>query len=133
MHKTGEETELLLTATAVEELGGLESLIGPNDSVLGAWDIELAGDGYTEGDPVYLSFDVGAGYKRGDLSVWHFDGGEWAAFDAMDLTVNDGWASFTATEFSGYALTVPEPGTPALLLAAALGLLAWSRRNQRSR
>ncbi|MBN1393810.1 MAG: PEP-CTERM sorting domain-containing protein, partial [Pirellulales bacterium] len=130
LHKTGVDTELLVTATAVDgdSLADLQALIGSNETVLGAWEMELSGEGYAEDDPVYLSFAVGEGYKRGDLLVWHCDEGVWSSFDAMDLTVNDGWASFTATEFSGYAVsTVPEPGTLILLLAAGLGLLVFRR------
>ena len=53
-----------------------------------------------------------------------------AVFGA-DLTYDGAYASFTVTGFSGYAVTVPEPGTLGLLLAAALGLLAYARRKRR--
>ena len=131
--KTGEETELNFTATAIEgdALDGLVALLDSGESVLGAWDFVVAGDGYTEGDPAYLSFDIGEGYSRGDLQVWHFDGLDWTEFDAMDLTCNGAYASFTVTGFSGYAVSaVPEPGMLALLIAAALGLLAWVRKKR---
>ncbi len=127
---------LNLTATAVtgETLADLEALIGSSESVLGAWELIVAGDGYTEGDPAYLSFDIGAGYSRGDLQVWHFDGTDWTEFDAMDLTCNGAYASFTVTGFRGYAVSaVPEPGTLALLIAAGLGLLIHARRKQSSK
>jgi len=127
-------TTLHFTATSVtgETLAFLEALIEPGQSVEGAWELIVAGEVYADDDPVYLSFNVGESYKRGDLLVWHFDGSDWEAFDAMDLTVNGSWASFTATEFSGYAVsTVPEPGTFALLVVAALGLFAHARRKRK--
>ncbi len=127
-HKTGDDTTLLLTATAIDTLDGLELLLGSGESVLGAWNIELDGDGYTSGDPAYLSFDIGAGYSRNDLQVWHFDGTDWSEFDAMDLTYNGDYASFTVTGFSGYAVSaVPEPGTLLLLIAAVAGLTAYAQ------
>ena len=97
----------------------------------GAWMFDVGGS-YDEGDPAYLSFDVGAGFERSDLSVWHYDGVEWGEYDAVDLTCNGEYASFTVTGFSGYAVTaVPEPGTLVLLAIAALALLAhaqWKRK-----
>ncbi len=128
-----ESTALNFTATVIggETLTNLQNLLDPNQSVLGAWNFIVAGDGYTEGDPAYLSFDVGAGYSRGDLQVWHFDGSVWTDFDVMDLTYDGTYASFTVTGFSGYAVSaVPEPGTLVLLIAAALGLLIHARRKR---
>ncbi|MBU4272682.1 MAG: PEP-CTERM sorting domain-containing protein [Planctomycetes bacterium] len=125
-------TTLNFTATAIDTLDGLESLLGSGESVLGAWNIELDGDGYTTGDPAYLSFDIGAGYSRSGLQVWHYDGSQWTNYAASDLTYDGTYASFTVTGFSGYAVsTVPEPGTLALLLAAGLGLLWYVRRKRR--
>ena len=127
-------TMLNFTATTVtgETLTDLEALIGSSESVLGAWELLVAGDGYTEGDPAYLSFDVGAGFSRSGLQVWHFDGVDWTEFDTMDLTYDGTYASFTVTGFSGYAVsTVPEPGTLALLIAAALGFVVYARRKRK--
>ncbi len=134
LHKTGENTDLDFTATVItgETLDGLVALLDSGESVEGAWELIVAGDGYTEGDPAYLSFDVGAGYSRGDLQVWHFDGFDWTEFDAIDLTCNGDYASFTVTGFSGYAVSaVPEPGMFILLIAAALGLLIHARRKRK--
>ena len=62
--------------------------------------------------------------------IWHYDG-TWTKYAATDWTYDGTYASFTATGFSGYAVTVPEPGTLVMLLAAALGFLicVWRRRN----
>ena len=75
-------------------------------------------------NPVYLSFDIGTGISQDDLKIWHYDGSNWTTFAPTDLTYDGQYASFTVTGFSGYAVTVPEPGTLAFLLAAGLGLLA---------
>ena len=85
--------------------------------------------GYTTGQPAYLSFDVGSGISRNDITVWQYEGNAWSQFDATDLTVNGGYASFTVTGFSDYALsTVPEPGTLALLASGFLSIFFYIRR-----
>ena len=63
--------------------------------------------------------------------MWHYDGTSWTAYASADLTYDGTYASFTVTGFSGYAVTVPEPGTLALFLAAALGLLAYAWRKRK--
>ena len=45
---------------------------------------------------------------------------QWTPYNAQDLTYDGTYASFTATGFSGYAVTVPEPGTLVLLAAGLL-------------
>lgn len=132
LHKTGENTDLDFTASVIvgEPLELLAETSG-GEIVKGAWEFTVSGDGYSSADPIYLSFAVGAGINRNDLHVWHFVGAAWTAFDAMDLTVNDGWASFTADGLSGYAVTVPEPGTLALLAAALVCTTIYLRRKRR--
>ncbi len=128
-------SDLHLTATAVSgsTLADLESLLDAGDSVLGGWLLTVDG-AYAEGDPAYLSFDVGEGFSRGDLSVWHFDGADWAAYLPADLTHNGTYASFTVTGFSGYAVTtVPEPGTLAILLTTLAAMALWWRKPRRHR
>jgi T5SS/PEP-CTERM-associated repeat protein len=127
---TGSSTSLTLTATAIsgDVLDDLEALLDPGQAVLGGWELEAAG--YT--DPAYLSFDVGAGFSRSDLHPWHYDGNEWIEFDAMDLTYDGQYASFTVRGFSGYAVTaVPEPGTLVSLLIGAATLALLTRRCSR--
>jgi T5SS/PEP-CTERM-associated repeat protein len=124
-------TPLNFTATAMGSgtLGSLQAILGPGQPVLSAWDF-LADAGFTPGDPAYLSFDVGSGYSIGGLEVWHFDGTDWTQFAANDLTYDGTYASFTVTGFSGYAVTVPEPGTLILLASGLVGALAyfWRKR-----
>jgi T5SS/PEP-CTERM-associated repeat protein len=108
-------------------LANLQALIGNNQTIYSAW--QFAADGsYTTGEPAYLSFDIGTGHDRDLLQVWHYDGSAWSPFDAIDLTCNGPYASFTVTGFSGYAVTTPEPGTLALLLIAAMGLAGYFAR-----
>jgi T5SS/PEP-CTERM-associated repeat protein len=120
---------LSVTATTIggSTFTALQSLLGPQQSILGGWEFAFA-SGYTEGDPAYLSFGIGSGYSRNGLEVWHFDGSTWTPFSADDLTYDGTYASFTVTGFSGYAVTtVPEPSMLALLLAAAMGIFAYGR------
>jgi T5SS/PEP-CTERM-associated repeat protein len=121
-----------LTATATTDLSALEGMLAEGETVFGAWNL-LFTSGYAEGDPAYLSFDVGAKHSRDDFKVWRYTGGAWTAFDAGDLSYDGHYANFTVTGFSGYALTgtmVPEPGTlgMALAMGAALAGYCWWRR-----
>ncbi len=120
------------TATAMPDsnLGALTLLDG-GESLLGAWQFSLGGSGYSLGDPVYLSFPVADGTPLSELQVWHWDGTGWSAFAAGDLNESQGYASFTVTSFSGYAVSVPEPSTLALLGMGTLGLLAYAWRRRR--
>ncbi len=114
-----------MTGTVVDGalLSELEAMAG--EAVLGAWLFEVDGS-YSEGDPAYLSFDLGPGFDRADLNVWHYDGAQWSEFAAADLTCNGDYASFTVAGFSGYAVSaVPEPGSVVLLVVAVLGLVWW--------
>lgn len=124
---------LKVTASVIDQtaLASLKTaLAGTSDIVLGGWTFTTDA-GYTDGDPAYLSFLIGDSYSRDDLRVWHFDGTSWTAYDATDLTCNDGYASFTVTSFSGYAVTaVPEPGMLMLMAAAGIALAAFARRKR---
>jgi hypothetical protein len=120
---------LTFTATTIgaDALASLDNRLDPGQSFLRGWEFAAAG-GYAAGDPAYLSFDIGAGYSRDGLEVWHYDGSSWTEFAADDLTYDGTYAGFTVTGFSGYAVTaVPEPGTLAMLFAAALGVLCYAR------
>jgi T5SS/PEP-CTERM-associated repeat protein len=108
-----DSTPMTLTASVIsgDVRTGLESLLDGDQIVLGGWEFTLD-DGYTEGQPAYLSFDIGADHSRDELQVWHYDTTTgWTEYEATDLTYNGDYASFTVTGFSGYAVTgVPEPG-----------------------
>ncbi len=131
MAKTGSASLASFTATAMPDssLDPLTMQFDADESLLGAWQFSLGGSGYSAGDPVYLSFPVADGTPLSYLQVWHWDGTDWTAFPAGDLNVGQGYANFTATSFSGYAVSavVPEPSTLALLSMGAIGLLAYSR------
>ena len=124
-----------MTATAIggTPLLDLEGMLDEGGSVLGAWNFVFS-SGYDDGDPAYLSFDVGAGYSRDNLQVWHYDStAGWSDFDAVDLSYDGQYANFTVTGFSGYAVSgvmVPESGTLAMLIAAGLAVMAYARRQR---
>ncbi|MBN1911791.1 MAG: PEP-CTERM sorting domain-containing protein [Pirellulales bacterium] len=94
------------TATAIggDTLSDLEDHMDPGESVLGGWEFTVTGD-YTPDEPAYLSFDVGSGQSRADLQIWHYDGSDWAIYDAWDLTYDGTYACFTAEGLSTYAVT----------------------------
>ena len=136
---TDGSTLLNFAATAIsgDTLTTLEDLLGENQ-ILGGWEFE-ADDGYSQGDPVYLSFNVGGGFSPSDLLVWHYTENSWSQYTPTDLSYDGTYASFTVNGFSGYAVTtVPEPGTLSLLgilgvCLGGLGLFAFARRRKKSR
>jgi fibronectin-binding autotransporter adhesin len=129
--KTGSSTTLNFTATAISgtKLNSLKTLLPAGYVVEGAWDFSASGSGYTAGDPVYLSFDVGPYFSRSDLTIWHYSGTAWSTYTADDLTYDGQYASFTVTSFSGYAVSaIPEPGTLVLLIGGLIAMAAaWKR------
>ena len=129
---TASSSPLTLTATAL-------SLNFPDQVLFGEWYLSAAG-GYTSGNPLYLSFGLGAGggYSSDDLQLWTYDGGywsNWTKFTATDLTCDGDYASFTATSLGYYALTapVPEPCTVVLLAFGLIGFTAAAWRKRRKR
>jgi T5SS/PEP-CTERM-associated repeat protein len=126
---------MTFTATAMNgtTLDALRSQLPTNESILSGWTFSTTDYTVDAANPIYLSFLVGAGCNSDDLEVWHYDGGEWMPYPAFDLTYDGNYASFTANGLSGYAMTVPEPGTLALLAGGVLGLLttfAWRKRKR---
>ena len=125
----GTTSPLVFAASVMDEaiVDDLQTSLGPERLVLGAWD--MAGEGeYGENDPVYLSFHVGSGHSSNGLAVWRYDGTVWSRFDALDLTYDGTYASFTVSGFGSYAVAVPEPATMTLLSVLLLaGLLRYAR------
>ena len=128
-------SELDFTATPIDgsALTDLLLLLHEGESVRGGWTFTAGGEGYSEGDPAYLSFDIGGGFARGDLNLWHHDGSHWTEY-AAGATYDGQYASFTVTGFSGYAVSaVPEPGTMVMLLSLGVaGLFAYVWRRRRA-
>jgi T5SS/PEP-CTERM-associated repeat protein len=127
-------TSMTFTATAMNDtaLNPLRSLLPSGESVLSGWD--FAGTNYTVSstNPVYLSFKVGPGRSADQLDLWHYAGGAWTKVSPFDLTYDGTYASFTASSFSGYAMSaVPEPGTVALLAMGLLSLMVFGRRKRK--
>ena len=98
---TTSSSTLTCSATAISDgpLTSLNSSLGTGGTVLSGWTLAATG-GYTAGDPVYLSFGVGAGQSPDDLEVWQYTGGSWSEYAATDLTYDGTYASFTATAWA---------------------------------
>lgn len=132
---TAASTTLKLEASPIsgDSRSALESLLEPDQSLLAGWEF-LATEGYSPGDPAYLSFDIGAGFLLDNLMVWHDDGAGWDSYAAPDLTYDGQHANFAVLGFSGYALSsaaVPEPSTLAMLASGLVGVLVYARRRSR--
>lgn len=124
---------LSFAATMIDDAtrASLESILG-GSPVLDGWKFTPI-SGYIQGSPVYLTFDVGAGFSKEGLRVWHNHDGSWSTYAPNDLTYDGRYASFTVNGFSTWLLTAtPEPSTIALLAsgAASLLVLAWRRRKR---
>jgi T5SS/PEP-CTERM-associated repeat protein len=103
---------------------------GAGGTVLAGWNFTASG--YTAGEAVGLSIEIGGGYATEGLAVWHSDGATWMPFAASDLSYDGDYANFTVTGFSGYAVVapspVPEPGSLAMIVPALWGLVRRRRR-----
>ena len=110
---------IVVNSMTVDQLGGIT--LQPGESVVSAWDFTTTLTGET-----LLSFDVGQGLS--DLRVWRYSGGTWAAFDTH-VVYREGIASFSVTQFSGYAVSaVPEPGAWAMIVGGVVAIgLVWRR------
>ena len=101
------------------------ALLPPDQTLLAGW--TFSASGYTEGDPVYLSLEVGPGFTTTDLETWHYDGTTWSAYTPADFSYDGQYASFTVTGFSGYAVTAPEPASLTILALIGGSMLTFRR------
>jgi T5SS/PEP-CTERM-associated repeat protein len=123
---TTSSNPLSLTATPIDAglQADLKSQLTPNQAIVNGWTFSIP-TGYNPGDPAYLSFSLGSAYagcSGDDLQVWYYDTSSgWASYNAFDLSCDGQFANFTVSGFGGYALvTVPEPGTLAMLAAGGI-------------
>jgi T5SS/PEP-CTERM-associated repeat protein len=125
--------DVTFTATAIgpTALAALQSLLASGDTVLSAWGFSVTGTTVSDTNPAYLSLYAGADQSLSTLSLWYYDGSTWSAYDAYDLAYDGTYASFTVTDFSGYAVSgapVPIPAAVWMLGPALAGLVGFRRR-----
>ena len=65
-------------------------------TVLSGWTI-AATNGYSTGQPIYLSLNVRHAQLCNDLEIWQYSSGNWSQLPAMDPTYDRTYASFTVT------------------------------------
>lgn len=105
---TAASTEIFLTATVLgdNDLAAFKSLISETGKkVLSAWNFSVSGYDVSADSPVYISLFAGGATNILDLTIWHYADGGWSLYDTTDLAFDGTYASFTATSFSGYAVT----------------------------
>jgi hypothetical protein len=129
------EKDITFTATAISDtiFQDLTTAVGNGQTVLSGWTLSTTNYTVSDNNPVYLSFDVGTGKSLDNLDLWTYNGSAWSAYAPMDLTYNGTYVSFTANSLGGFAvsgISVPEPGTFALLVVSAVSLFGfvWRRR-----
>jgi hypothetical protein len=129
-NSAGASGTLQITASATEGtvLADLEALLPTDEMVSSSWDFDVAG--LADGETVQLSFAITGTADADDLTIWHYDEATgWTLFDASDLVLAGGFASFTVDGFSSYAVTVvPEPATMSLVGIGGFALLRRKRR-----
>lgn len=120
-------TDVTFTATAID---ALDVLGDSAKTVLSGWTFSMSGNTMSSTNPIYFSLKVGPDYETDDFDLWCYNGTGWTAYSPTDLTYDGAYASFTATEFSGFAVTeaVPEPTTLTLLVAGLVATLVRTRR-----
>jgi T5SS/PEP-CTERM-associated repeat protein len=126
--------DVTFTATAIgpTALAALQGLLASGNTVLSAWNFSTTGTTVSDTNPAYLSLFAGSGQSLSTLSLWYYDGSTWSAFTANDLAYDGTYASFTVTDFSGYAVSgsapVPIPAAVWMLGPALAGLVGMRRR-----
>ena len=106
----------------------LQQRVTGSTAVLAGWNFTTSG--YTTGDPVALSIEIGPDFSPDTLSIYHYDGSAWSPFSAPDLSYDGTFANFTVTGFSAYAVAAPVP-EPLTLSILTLGLAPLLRRRRR--
>lgn len=106
------------------DLDALSALIGSYESIAAGWSFITN----HSGGEVALSFLIDPASSEG-VSIWHLHDGVWSAYTPPTMNFGeDGLISFTASSFSGYAVTVPEPGVLSMLLPLVPAALRRRRR-----
>lgn len=125
---------LIVGFNANEGTGSFDAMHLTNDSLrIGQGRLSIAAYDFTTDvtELTLISIFIGEGYDLAQLSIWHQADGSsiWNLHTDNDFVYSAGWIYFTASEFSSYAVTVPEPSTAGLLLLA--GSLLAARRRKR--